>query len=48
MEKLQIIMGWHADWISGWQEKLGLDDYTMWWLSFGKGIIVGLILVWLF
>jgi hypothetical protein len=25
MEKLEIIMGWHRDWIVGWQETLGLD-----------------------
>jgi hypothetical protein len=47
MEKLQIIMGWHKEWLQGWQERLGLDDYTMLWISFGEGVLVTSILIWL-
>ena len=47
MEKLQIIMGWHRDWIVGWQEKLGIDDYTMMWISFGEGVLLTSIFIWL-
>ena len=39
-------MGWHRDWIVGWQEKLGLDDYTMMWISFGEGVLLTSIFVW--
>jgi|TARA_B110000211_G_scaffold234327_1_gene303533 hypothetical protein len=47
MEKLQIIMGWHKDWLETWQERLGLADYTMLWISFGEGVLFTSILIWL-
>ena len=47
MDKLKIMLGWHKDWIMNWQEQLKLDDYTMLWISFGEGVVMTLVLLWL-
>ncbi len=36
----------HKRYITWWQRKLGLSDYTLLWLAFLKGVIIALIIEW--
>tara|TARA_B110000503_G_scaffold128763_1_gene200229 strand:+ start:576 stop:746 length:171 start_codon:yes stop_codon:yes gene_type:complete len=39
---------WHKDFLYTWQAKYAIEDYNMWWLAFGKGVITVLLLQWIF
>jgi len=39
-----MIIKWHRKKIDYWQEKLGLSNYTFFWISYLKGLVFGLIL----
>jgi|TARA_R110001592_G_scaffold132997_15_gene348074 hypothetical protein len=39
---------WHKDFLYNWQAKYAIEDYNMWWLAFGKGVITVLLLQWIF
>jgi len=38
---------WHKKYIKWWQEKINLSDYGLLWLSFLKGVLLTLLIVWL-
>jgi len=35
---------WHKKYIAWWQKKLNISDYGIVWLSFIKGLIIGLLI----
>ncbi len=37
----------HKRYIAWWQRKLGISDYALLWLSFFKGILIALLVIWL-
>ena len=37
----------HKRYIEWWQRKLGISDYALLWLSFFKGILIALLVIWL-
>jgi len=37
---------WHKRYIKYWQDKFGLDSYTILWITFLKGFTLGAILFW--
>ena len=39
---------WHNNQIDKWMFRLNLDEYSVYWISFFKGIIFVLILQWIF
>ena len=36
---------WHKNTIKKFQQKTGLTDYQCLWISFGKGLLIGAILL---
>ena len=45
---LKNLHEWHRDAVYNFQYKLKLDDYTMWWVAFLKGVFLTLFFMWLF
>jgi len=39
------LIQWHKRQIVKWQDKLNLTDYQLLWLAFGKGLLIGIILL---
>lgn len=39
---------WHEKSLMNFQNGLRLDDYHMLWLAFGKGVVLVLLLQWIF
>ena len=37
------MIDWHKRHVEFWKSKLGAGDYGMLWISFGEGILFGLI-----
>ena len=37
----------HKRYIEWWQRKLGISDYGLLWLSFFKGFLIALLVIWL-
>ena len=35
---------WHKKYIGWWKQKLGISDYGVAWISFVKGLIIGLLI----
>ena len=35
---------WHKKLVKSWQEKLGLSNYLVAWISYFKGLIFGLLI----
>ena len=35
---------WHKKYVKWWQKKLNISSYGMAWLSFIKGLIIGLLI----
>jgi len=48
MDKLQKLLQWHEDWSYQWIERLGITEYHAMWLSFAEGLVIGLLLAWIF
>ena len=44
LEKLRY---WHETNLLGFQKAVELDDYHMYWLAFGKGVFLTMILLWI-
>ncbi len=44
---LSELRDWHERQIIGFQQSVQLDDYHMYWLAFGKGVILTMILLWI-
>ena len=38
------MLTWHKKLVKSWQEKLGLSNYLVAWLSYFKGLIFGLLI----
>jgi hypothetical protein len=38
------MMGWHKNLLKIWQEKLDLSNYTVAWIGFIKGLLLGLLI----
>ena len=36
-------VAWHKKYIKWWKKKLGVSDYGLLWISFIKGLIIGLL-----
>jgi hypothetical protein len=36
---------WHEQRVYSFQKALRLDDYHMMWLAFGKGLVLGMIII---
>ena len=45
LEKLRDL---HEERLFSIQKSLRLDDYHMMWIAFGKGVLVGMFLLWIF
>jgi len=43
--KSNKVSRWHKSKIKWFQEKTGITDYQMMWVAFGKGLLIGLILL---
>jgi hypothetical protein len=43
-----VLFNWHKKWIELWKEMTGMSDYAIVWVSFIKGIAVGLLIYHLF
>ena len=38
------MINWHKRYIEYWKEKLNVSDYGVLWISFFKGIFIGLLI----
>ena len=38
------MINWHKGYIKYWKKKLNISDYGVVWISFIKGIIIGLLI----
>jgi hypothetical protein len=45
---LNKVKEWHENALHNFQKALRLDDYHMMWLAFGKGVVLVLLLQWIF
>ncbi len=41
---LKYMIEWHKRYIEYWKKKLNVSDYGVAWISFIKGIIIGLLI----
>ena len=48
MDKLKEILDWHEDLTYKWIERLAITEYHAMWIAYGKGLLVGLLLWWIF
>jgi hypothetical protein len=44
---LEKFRDWHEKQIFGFQDAMKLDDYHMYWLAFGEGIVLTLLFLWI-
>tara|TARA_B100000575_G_scaffold103793_2_gene82779 strand:- start:50783 stop:50935 length:153 start_codon:yes stop_codon:yes gene_type:complete len=47
-EQLEKLRDWHNTQIDNWMYKLNIDEYTAYWISFFKGVVLTLLLIWIF
>jgi hypothetical protein len=45
---LNKLYNWHRDYSYKWIDILKLDSYEVAWIGFGKGVLLVLILQWIF
>ena len=43
-DKVNNMIEWHKRYIEYWKKKLNVSDYGVLWISFVKGIIIGLLI----
>ena len=43
-DKLKNMIEWHKRYIEYWKKKLNVSDYGVAWISFIKGIFIGLLI----
>ena len=43
-DKLKNMIEWHKRYIEYWKKKLNVSDYGVLWISFFKGIFIGLLI----
>tara|TARA_Y100000004_G_scaffold127243_1_gene143251 strand:- start:245 stop:391 length:147 start_codon:yes stop_codon:yes gene_type:complete len=48
MDLLRKIWNWHEDLTYKWIERLQITEYQAMWFAFVKGLVVMLILTWIF
>ncbi len=41
---LNVLFSLHKKWIELWKDMTGMSDYLILWISFAKGIAVGLLI----
>ena len=41
---MNSFINWNKKYIAWWQKKLNISDYGIAWLSFIKGLIIGLLI----
>ena len=41
---MKAFIDWHNKYIKWWQKKLNWSDYAVLWVSFIKGLIIGLLI----
>jgi len=39
---------WHENLVEKWQDSLGWSHYSMLWAAFTKGLVIALLLTWIF
>jgi len=48
MDNLRKLLDWHENWSYKWIQSLGITEYHAMWISFTKGLVLGLLLAWIF
>ena len=43
-DNLKHMIEWHKRYIEYWKKKLNVSDYAVAWISFIKGLIIGLLI----
>jgi hypothetical protein len=43
-DKLKYMIEWHKKYINWWKKFLNVSDYALLWISFIKGLIIGLLI----
>ena len=43
-DKLKYMIEWHKKYINWWKKFLNVSDYGLLWISFVKGLIIGLLI----
>jgi len=41
---MSSFVAWHKKYIKYWKKKLNVSDYGVLWISFVKGLIIGLLI----
>ena len=44
---LEKLRNWHEFQLTGFQDAMRLDDYPMYWLAFGKGVLLTIVFLWI-
>ena len=47
-EKITDAIDWHRDYVEDFQDKYNINDYTYLWIAFSKGVLMTLLLQWIF
>jgi len=42
------MINWHKRYVKWWKKKLNISDYGIYWISFIKGLIIGLLIYYFF
>ena len=48
MDLLRKVLQWHEDLSYKWIERLEITEYHAMWIAYAKGLILGLLLLWIF
>ena len=48
MDLLRKVLQWHEDLSYKWIERLDITEYHAMWIAYAKGLILGLLLWWIF
>ena len=43
----KLFRNWHEKQIQGFKHAVELEDYHMYWLAFGEGVVIRLLFLWL-
>jgi hypothetical protein len=45
---IKDFIAWHRDYVEDFQDKYDINDYTYLWIAFAKGVVLTLLLQWIF
>ncbi len=48
MQYLQKFLDWHEDMVYMWLKRLGITEYQAMLIAFAEGLLLGLLLWWIF